>query len=47
MSELIQGDGRTHLSSGLMRESLVSTKLIADTHDDWTLDKEITAIIFS
>ncbi len=34
MSELIQGDGRTHLSSGLMRESLVSTKLIADTHDE-------------
>lgn len=34
MSELIQGDGRTHLSSGLMRESLVSSKLIADTHDE-------------
>jgi len=31
MSKLIQGDGRTHISSGLMRESLVSTKLIKET----------------
>lgn len=34
MSKLVQGDGRTHLNSGLMRESLVSTKLIADTEAD-------------
>ncbi|MFT5399191.1 MAG: molybdenum storage protein [Planctomycetota bacterium] len=31
MSELLTGDGRTHISSGLMRESLVSKKLIAET----------------
>lgn len=31
MSELLVGDGRTHVSSGLMRESLVSKKLIAET----------------
>lgn len=31
MSELLTGDGRTHVSSGLMRESLVSKKLIAET----------------
>lgn len=31
MSELLTGDGRTHINSGLMRESLVSKKLIAAT----------------
>jgi len=31
MSELLTGDGRTHVSSGLMRESLVSKKLIKET----------------
>ena len=31
MSELLTGDGRTHINSGLMRESLVSKKLIAET----------------
>jgi len=31
MSELLTGDGRTHVNSGLMRESLVSKKLIAET----------------
>ena len=34
MSDLITGDGRTHVQSGLMRESLVSSKLIASTHSD-------------
>ncbi len=29
--KLITGDGRTHVGSGLMRESLVSAKLIAET----------------
>jgi molybdenum storage protein len=33
MSELLTGDGRTHISSGLMRESLVSKKLIAETNN--------------
>ena len=31
MSQLLKGDGRTHISSGLMRESLVSRKLIKET----------------
>lgn len=31
MSELLTGDGRTHVSSDLMRESLVSKKLLAKT----------------
>ncbi|MBT8137893.1 MAG: uridine kinase [Gammaproteobacteria bacterium] len=31
MSDLLSGDGRTHVRSGLMRESLVSSKLIAET----------------
>lgn len=31
MSDLITGDGRTHIKSGLMRESLVSKKLIQQT----------------
>lgn len=30
-SQLITGDGRTHVGSGLMRESLVSAKLMAET----------------
>jgi molybdenum storage protein len=30
-SQLITGDGRTHVGSGLMRESLVSTKLMQET----------------
>lgn len=34
MSNLIQGDGRTHIDSGLMRESLVSTKLIKNTDSE-------------
>lgn len=34
MSEFVKGDGRTHISSGLMRESLVSTKLIQETHHE-------------
>ncbi|MFK5947815.1 MAG: hypothetical protein QM500_03460 [Methylococcales bacterium] len=33
MSELLTGDGRTHINSGLMRESLVSKKLIAETNN--------------
>lgn len=31
MSDLMTGDGRTHVKSGLMRESLVSSKLIRET----------------
>jgi len=31
MSQLLKGDGRTHISSGLMRESLVSRRLIKET----------------
>ena len=31
MSDLVGGDGRTHIKSGLMRESLVSTKLLHET----------------
>ena len=31
MSQLLTGDGRTHVKSGLMRESLVSRKLLAKT----------------
>lgn len=31
MSDLLKGDGRTHINSGLMRESLVSKKLIKET----------------
>jgi molybdenum storage protein len=31
MSQLLTGDGRTHVKSGLMRESLVSRKLLATT----------------
>lgn len=31
MSQLLTGDGRTHVKSGLMRESLVSRKLLAAT----------------
>lgn len=34
MSDLVKGDGRTHISSGLMRESLVSTKLQQGTGSD-------------
>jgi len=34
MSNLVSGDGRTHVQSGLMRESLVSNKLIASTHSE-------------
>ena len=30
-SKLVTGDGRTHVGSGLMRESLVSSKLMAET----------------
>jgi molybdenum storage protein len=31
MDDLVRGDGRTHVRSGLMRESLVSRKLMAET----------------
>lgn len=34
MSELVTGDGRTHVSSDLMRESLVSKKLLAETNSE-------------
>lgn len=30
-TNLFEGDGRTHVGSGLMRESLVSTRLLAET----------------
>jgi len=34
MSKLVTGDGRTHIDSKLMRESLVDRKVIARTHTD-------------
>jgi molybdenum storage protein len=34
MSKLVTGDGRTHIASPLMRESLVDKKVIAKTHTD-------------
>ncbi len=33
-SNLFTGDGRTHVGSGLMRESLVSTRLLRETDND-------------
>lgn len=37
MGRFLKGDGRTHLASGLVRESLVSNKLLAETHSDVVL----------
>ena len=34
MPKFVRGDGRTHLASGLMRESLVSAQLVRDTDGD-------------
>jgi molybdenum storage protein len=34
VSELVKGDGRTHITSPLMRESLVDRRVIAKTHSD-------------
>ena len=34
MSKLMQGDGRTHIDSPLMRESLVDRRVIAKTHSE-------------
>lgn len=34
MDDLVKGDGRTHVNSGLMRESLVSKKLRSGTDSD-------------
>jgi molybdenum storage protein len=34
MTKLVTGDGRTHIDSPLMRESLVDRKVIASTHSD-------------
>lgn len=34
MSKLVSGDGRTHIASPLMRESLVDRKVIAKTHSE-------------
>lgn len=34
MGQLLTGDGRTHVKSGLMRESLVSRKLLAQTDSE-------------
>ena len=34
MSQLLKDDGRTHVKSGLMRESLVSRKLLAQTDSE-------------
>ena len=34
MSKLVSGDGRTHISSPLMRESLVDRRVIAKTHSE-------------
>lgn len=34
MNKLVTGDGRTHITSSLMRESLVDRKVIARTHSE-------------
>src|SRR6185369_7732508 len=34
MSKLVTGDGRTHIESPLMRESLVDRRVIAKTHSE-------------
>ncbi|MBL8613102.1 MAG: hypothetical protein JNL38_37525 [Myxococcales bacterium] len=34
MSKLVTGDGRTHIASNLMRESLVDRRVVAKTHSD-------------
>jgi molybdenum storage protein len=34
MSKLVTGDGRTHIASALMRESLVDKRVIAKTQSD-------------
>jgi molybdenum storage protein len=34
MSKLVSGDGRTHIESPLMRESLVDKRVVAKTHSD-------------
>jgi molybdenum storage protein len=34
MSKLVTGDGRTHIQSNLMRESLVDKRVVAKTHSD-------------
>lgn len=34
MGKLVTGDGRTHIESGLMRESLQNRKVLAETHRD-------------
>ncbi len=34
MSKLVTGDGRTHIESSLMRESLVDRRVIASTHSE-------------
>lgn len=37
MSKLVTGDGRTHIESNLMRESLVDRRVVARTHSDGEL----------
>lgn len=34
MSKLVTGDGRTHIASNLMRESLVDRRVVAKTHSE-------------
>jgi molybdenum storage protein len=34
MSKLVSGDGRTHIESSLMRESLIDKRVIASTHSE-------------
>jgi molybdenum storage protein len=34
MNKLVEGDGRTHIQSPLMRESLVDRRVVARTHSD-------------
>ncbi len=38
MSKLVTGDGRTHIDSALMRESLVDRRVIARTHSERELE---------
>jgi hypothetical protein len=34
VSKLVTGDGRTHIASPLMRESLVDRRVLAKTHSE-------------
>ena len=46
MSKLVSSDGRTHISSNLMRESLVDRKVIAKTHsaEEFSIMPDVTLV---